>query len=447
MKSCKSGWAERVITPPLGLTMGGRGLQKSPGLSVLDNIYVQTAALTDPDGNTLLIISLDLVGLSRERSLSLRYAVAEQCGIGVEWVVLNFAHIHSGPLSTAEIYSAPMPQSDALKEYIDWRDRTVVSCAYEALEKSAPATMKIYRGSTDIGINRRKRNSSGEMMMAPDPAGTYNRDLWILDIRKTGTEKRCILFSCGCHPVLVYGYAWNSISPDYPGRTRALLSERLKENTHCQFLQSLAGNVRPRAVADLQKGIFRKSVPEDVENTARELTGDIHAALKEGGEELDLSLAVAHRIISAPKDPETIPGEDFWQNRIKGDSDPDRISGKVWYEKIRRGEHLSKIIPWPIGLIRLGVSHHLAFIAGEAVAEWKDHVQGCLSLDGLHVLGYCQETEGYLPVDEILDQGGYEEARSIMWHRHGPARFAKGLNAAVKTGFTVLKQEIYGENK
>ncbi|MFP4385074.1 MAG: hypothetical protein ACLFST_13555 [Spirochaetia bacterium] len=439
-----AGWAERVITPPLGLIMGGRGLRKSPGLSVLDNIYVQAAALSDSDGNILLIISLDLVGLSRERSQALRYAVAEQCGIGVEWVILNFAHIHSGPLSTAEIYSVPMPQSDALKEYIVWRDRTVVSCAYEAVERCSPATMKIHYGSTDIGINRRRRNSSGEMMMAPDPAGTYNRDLWVLDIRKTGNKDRCILFSCGCHPVLVYGYAWNSISADYPGRTRSLLSQSFDEDTHCQFLQALAGNVRPRAVADLEKGTFRKSLPEDVENTARELSGDIHAALKEAGEELDLSLAAAHRVIPAPKDPATIPGEDFWQAWIKGDHVPNRISRKVWYEKIRKGERLNKIIPWPIGLIRLDQFHHLALLGGEPVAEWKNHVQSSLSLAGLHVLGYCQETEGYLPVDEILNQGGYEEARSIMWHRHGPARFAEGLNETVKNGFVILKKEIYG---
>jgi hypothetical protein len=124
---------------------------------------------------------------------------------------------------------------------------------------------------------------------------------------------------------------------------------------------------------------------------------------------------------------------------------PNRISAKEWYDKINAGEALNKAVPWPIGLIKLDEANFLAYLGGEAVAEWTDYIRRWLELTGVHVLGYCQETEGYLPVEEILDEGGYEEYRSVFWHRHGPARFAGGLNDAVRRGFIILKNEIMSE--
>jgi len=438
----KAGWAQRVITPPLGLLMGGRGLRKDPGMSVLDNLFAQAAVLRDAAGNTLVLVSLDLVGLSSGRGLSLRKTIAQKAGIGIEWVILNFAHIHSGPMATADIYSVPMPQSQDLKKYERERDRKIVSCAMQALQSTADVTGSIHTGETDIGINRRKRDEQGNMMMRPNPDGPYNRDLWVLDLKKTGSDDRCILFSCACHPVMVYGFAWNSISADYPGNCRKRISQEASGNVQAQFLQSTAGNIRPRILADPKTGKFRKAGPEDVENTGKELASDVFSALSQEGEELRLGMKAAQRTIPAPKDMNTVPDEKFWEDRLNDPYEPNRISAAEWHDKIKAGETLNKAVPWLIGLIKLDDANYLACIAGEAVAEWTNNIRRGLDLKGVHVLGYCQETEGYLPVEEILDEGGYEEYRSVFWHRHGPARFAAGLNDTMRRGFSFLKNEI-----
>ena len=63
--------------------------------------------------------------------------------------------------------------------------------------------------------------------MAPNPDGVYNPDLWVLDIRATETDRRCIVVNYGCHPVIVYGFAWDGISADYPGVCRQQLKAQL----------------------------------------------------------------------------------------------------------------------------------------------------------------------------------------------------------------------------
>jgi len=58
-------------------------------------------------------------------------------------------------------------------------------------------------------------------------------------------------------------------------------------------MQGLAGNVRPRVLADLEAGTFRKATPADLDQAAGELASDVLTALGDAGETLDLALAAA----------------------------------------------------------------------------------------------------------------------------------------------------------
>ena len=44
MSRSKAGWAQVEITPPLGLPMGGRGPDFTPGAKVLDPLLAQALA-------------------------------------------------------------------------------------------------------------------------------------------------------------------------------------------------------------------------------------------------------------------------------------------------------------------------------------------------------------------------------------------------------------------
>ena len=60
------------------------------------------------------------------------------------------------------------------------------------------------------------------------------------------------------------GFSLAVKSADFPGVAREVLREKLGRKVHTQFVQGLAGDVRPRAVADLANNRFRAATPDDL---------------------------------------------------------------------------------------------------------------------------------------------------------------------------------------
>ncbi|MDE2999021.1 MAG: hypothetical protein OXU79_08085 [Gemmatimonadota bacterium] len=444
MSTARAGWAEIETTPPLGLPMGGRGPRFTPGREILDPLIAQAIVLEDSRGNRVLWISVDLVGLSPVIAEPLRYDLSALTGIPLEAVILNYSHTHSGPMGGFEGYATPLPKPRELHAYDESLCRNIVRVALAAVENLQPVTVTEFRGASAVGINRRRRGPSGEMGMGPNPDGAHNPDLWLIDVAALDGGDRCVVFSYGCHPVIVYGYAWDGISADFPGVCRAALRSELGANVHSQFIQGLAGNVRPRVLADLNRGRFRKSTPSDTVAAGTDLAGDIVRTLRGEGARLDLDIAAAQGRFLAPRDQSRIPPADHWRTLAGSDDELNRNLGGYWVERLESGIPPVKAVPWPVGLIRLAEGRRIAWIAGEVLAEWLGLVRDWLDDPDLIAWGYCQEGRGYLPTDELLPEGGYEVDRANTYTTTGPGPFAEGLNASARQTFLSLARQLEG---
>ncbi|HHE70715.1 MAG TPA: hypothetical protein ENL34_00345, partial [Chloroflexi bacterium] len=102
--SNQAGWAEIEITPPLGLPMGGRGPRFTPGAQILDPLMAQAVLLEDQNGKRQLWLSLDLIGMDHARAARLRQRLSALSGAPYPAVVINFAHVHSGPMTNFHKY-------------------------------------------------------------------------------------------------------------------------------------------------------------------------------------------------------------------------------------------------------------------------------------------------------------------------------------------------------
>lgn len=437
MGAAKAGWAEGEITPPLGLPMGGRGPRFAPGAAVLDPLLAQAVALEDTRGNRTLWISVDQDGLARERVVRIRYELAALTDVPYEAVVINCSHTHSGPMGNFSMLATLLTPPEALRAYENERDRYILRLGWEAVEKLQPVKITWHGGQSQIGINRRKRDAAGETVMAPNPEGKYNPDLWVLNLTPVNGNDPCLLFSYGCHPVIVYGFSWDGLSADYPGVCRRRLKQNLGQRVHCQFIQGLAGDVRPRILADLDTGNFRRSTLEDVEQIGAQLAEDVLDALGDG-EAFDLSLAAASGWFQAKRDRERIPPLGYWETLAQQEDELTRNFGQYWLHHLQASLPLARATPWEIGLIRLTPQHLIAWFAGEPLAEWLAHVRNWLDDARLVAWGYCQDTSGYLPTDEQLMAGGYEVVASAQLFKTGPGPFAPGLNQAAKQSFQTL---------
>ncbi len=440
MRTAKAGWCETEITPPLGLPMGGRGPRFSPGKSILDPLEAGAIFLQDPDGNRTLWVSLDLIGFSYSFGAGLRYGLASICEVPIDSIVLNFAHIHSGPMVNFDLYAADLDKPEELESYQATLRERILLTARRACDSASPADLTLHSGESDLGINRRNRDGKGQIGMRPNPDGVYNPDLWVLDIESAG--RRCVVFSYGCHPVIVYGYAWQGISADFPGATRRQLEDSLGDGVEAHFIQGLAGNVRPRVLADLKTGTFRKSRPPDLDDAARLLAGDVVKALEREGEELNLEIEAAEGSFLARRDPEAVKPLSHWQELASSEQEILRNLGRYWSRRMRDGPPLSRSVPCSIGLIRLDRAHEVAWLSGEPVAEWQGLIRGWLGDDQVVVWGYCQHVSDYIPTDELIAEGGYEVVASNRYAETGPGPFAPSLNSSMRDAIISLNSRL-----
>jgi neutral ceramidase len=360
-----------------------------------------------------------------------------QTGTSIEAIVLNFVHVHSGPMANADKYAACMEKPFELQDYENVLIEKVVAAAVTAGQSLRDVTVGVHRGRSNIGVNRRNRNEQGEMEMRPNTDGACNPDLWVLNL--VSASGRAIVYSYGCHPVLVYGFAWNSLSADFVGVSRRDLARNLGEGTHCQFVQGLAGNVRPRVVADFESNTFRKSTPDDVLRAGTELANDVLTAFEVPADELELNLkAVAGRVL-LPQDLERVPPPEFWKKLSRSDDELERNLGVYWGARLDKGLPPVKAVLFEIGLLRLANGFDIAWLGGEPMAEWQAILRGSLQDEALTVWGYCQDVPCYLPTDSLLPEGGYEAVTSRSYNKDGPAPFLAGLDAEVSRQFQRLR--------
>ena len=439
----RAGWASVDCTPPLGLPMGGRGTRFTPGATVLDPLRMQALLLRDADGKGLLLLSMDMIGLSGDMSARFRREIAAHIGLAPSGIVLNFSHTHSGPMSGYEGYATDRPKPVEMIAYEETLLEKACALARAAQESEERVSVRWHRGTSHIGINRRARNERGEMALRPNPTGYYNPDLWVLDV--IGADgRRCVAFSYGCHPVIVYGYAWDGISADFPGVCRRVLQEALGQQVQAQFVQGLAGNVRPRLLANVQQGVFEKGTAESVVAVGRELAGDVLAALETEGDELALDVRVRSTWVMVERDQQVWPLA-HWQNLCDSADEMQRALGQYWRRRLQEGPPPVRAVPWEIGLLQLAPAHRITFFSGEALAEWLPLLRRWLADEGLVAWGYCQDGRCYMPTDALLDEGGYEVMQSNVYNKSGPGPFAKGIDNAVRSAVDRLSGSLVQE--
>ncbi|HOC56100.1 MAG TPA: hypothetical protein PKI20_10800 [Verrucomicrobiota bacterium] len=430
-----AGWAEVEITPPLGIALGGRGGAQTAANKVLDPLYAHVLCLRDDHGKGFVLVSLDLIGLPHDLSDRLRARLVQE--LGVEWnlVVLNASHTHSGPYMLRSLMAGIDPAPRTEVDYFSALETKVIGAARAAGRAMRPVRVETFQGSARVGINRRGKNKQGQNAgMLPDMNGPRDDRVWVMKLTPEPGGPPAIVFSCACHAVITYGFDYAALSADFPGAARNLLREALGPKTHVQFVQGFAGDIRPRALADLENGRFRKATPADLEHAARELSGAVLAALKAPGEKLSLDLAGASDRPFLPRG-QAPPRERYEKMRAAALAQTNAYRLAVadyWLKRYDSGEGFARGDAWPLGLIRLSENQWIVHCGGEPCTEWRAKMARWLAPLNIVTWGYSQEARSYLPTEAMLPEGGYEVLDSNQGRESTPAPFAPGIERAVR---------------
>jgi neutral ceramidase len=433
-ETATAGWAEVEITPPLGIALGGRGGAETPADKVRDPLYAQVLCLRDVKGHRFVLASFDVIGLPHQLSDRIRTRLVHELGADWNLVVLNASHTHSGPYMLRDLMAGVGPAPPVEVDYFQALEEKVANAARAAGKAMQPVKVRVVQGSTDIGINRRGQSQRGRVGMAPDPKGPLDDKLWILQLTPVKGGPSAIVFSCACHAVMVYGSAYTSISADFPGATRKFLREALGPQTHAQFVQGFAGNLRPRILANLDEGRFRTAKPGDLDRAGRELSAAVLAALKTSGGEIKPNIAGACDRPFLPRD-NPPPRQNYERMRANALASTNAYRLAVadyWLKRYDAGEGFARGDAWSLGLIRLAEDQWIVHCGGEPCIEWRAKMAAWLAPRKIATWGYCEEANTYLPTEALLGEGGYEVLESNQNRASSPAQFAPGIERAVR---------------
>ena len=429
-----AGWAEVEITPPLGIALGGRGGAETLANRVIDPLYAQVLYIKDGKGTGFVLASFDLIGLPHDLSDRIRIRMVQELGVDWNLVVLNASHTHSGPYMLRSLMAGFGPPPQVEVDYFNSLEDKMITATRAAAKALQPVEVEVFQATSQIGINRRGKNEQGRRGMLPDPNGPYDEKVWTLRLMPRDGGSPAVVFSCACHPVIVYGYAYEALSADFPGATRRLLRESLGAEAHAQFVQGFAGNIRPRILADAARGRFRASKPGDVDRVARELAGAVLAALKTHGEKLTLDIAGAEDRPFLPRDKPPPRGRyDKMRAEALANTNAYRLAvSEYWLKRYGTGEGFAHGDAWSLGLIRLAGNQWIVHSGGEPCVEWRKKMTQWLSPLNVVTWGYSQEAKSYLPTESMLPEGGYEVLESNQGRESTPAPFAPGIEQAMR---------------
>ena len=428
MNKLKAGFGRVDVTPPMGI--GVRGYFKPRyAEGVLDNLEISALAL-ECDGEKVLLMSIDNCGLKKTMTDGYRKVVSERTGVPVEAIFMSSTHTHTGPGMALE---GDENEYVLEREYENLLNYKFADAAMFALQNLKPAKMGYAVGEAkNIAFVRRFRMKDGSVRTNPGvdnpdivaPIGDVDERVNVLRFDQENGET-FVLVNFGDHPDTVGG---NLISADWPGFLRKTVEKTL-DNTKCIFFNGAQGdvnhvNVHPR-------GGYLNDMFMDFDDVARgyghaRYMGRVVAAgvmqVYDKVQYVDVdSLRYKQRDVDVPSNkanPEDLPEAHRINDLHMAGKDAELpYTGMMLTTVVARAGRMVRLENGPdsfnmpltgiaIGNVALiGIPGEPFTGIGRGLKEAKgwDLVLPCCLTNG---------SEGYFPMQEAYDEGGYEAGSS-----------------------------------
>ena len=424
-----AGFGRVDVTPPMGIDVSGYFLiRKADG--VLDNLEVNALALK-LDKVTVLMLTVDNCGLKRAFNDIIKERITAKTGVPADAIFIHSTHTHTGP-GYSSLTADDSAAVKLMDDYMEFLYSRCVDAATFAIEDLKPAKMGYgVSQAPDIAFIRRFRMKDGTLKTNPGvnnpdivaPIGDVDERVNVLRFEREGGTT-IVLANFGDHPDTVGGC---KISGDWPSLTRRIF-EKAIDNTNCIFFNGAQGDVNHVKV-NPTAGDFNDMF-NDFDGCSRGYGHAKHMAQVVVGAIMQIYSKVnyvdvdeikylqkEYQIPSNKPDPKDLPLAHKYNdlhNAGKDDEIPFEamMLTTVVAEAARmvRLENAPDTFPLLFSALKLG---NVAFFGvpgepftgvgrGVKLAEGYDMILPCCLTNG---------SEGYYPMKDAYDEGGYE-ARS-----------------------------------
>lgn len=431
MNKLKAGFARLDITPPLGVNISGYYKQRIAD-GILDSLYASAIAVSN-GCDTVVVISLDIIGIGKETMDVYRKFIAEKNAIPYEAIILACTHTHTGPVMNDGLFT-----EDA--EYNAYLQRKLSDVAALAIADLTPAKVSIGRSTVpNISFVRRFRMKNGRIQTNPgvgnvnilEPIGTPDETVQLVRIQRENAEE-ILLINFQVHPDVIGG---NKFSADYPKFVRDTL-ERSLDNVKCIYFNGAQGDtnhINVKASPGKANGGYKHS-----EHMGKTIAGSVLQIYMKttpvSGDEIKFGQKNIE-IPSSRVDSSMIPeAERIIALHESGRDNELPYTGMEITTVVAEAYRMKKlengpdVFTLPLTAVSFG-DICIASVPGEPFTDIGRGIKERSPFEMTFVCCCANGYEGYFPMKSAYDEGGYE-ARS--------SKFKPGVAEAIIEGSTNL---------
>ena len=409
----KIGTARTVITPNEPTWMAGYSSRTSPSEGKLHDLWAKALLLEDARGNRSLLITMDILGVSKDFSDEVRSLINRKYNLNNSQIILSSSHTHSGPvISRALQYIYPMTEQDwkVVDKYTEQLKEKLVELVDQAIKNLQPAHIYTQNGIARFQVNRRN-NRENSITPTTELKGPNDYAVPVIKIESPDKQLLAVVFGYACHPTTL---SINMFSGDYAGFAQLELEKRYPGVT-AMFFQGAGADQNP---------LPRRTVPLAIQY-GKQLAATVEGVLSEEMPQQESNLITRYSEIDLLLD-EPLPTEEL-QVIAKGSDYQARWANGIISELKTKG-HLIKSYPFPVGYWQIG-QQKLFILGGESVIAYSVKLKQTYG-EQIFVMSYANDVMGYIPSEVILEEGGYEGDTSQRVYGL-PSKWSKSVESKI----------------
>ncbi|MHB1035854.1 MAG: neutral/alkaline non-lysosomal ceramidase N-terminal domain-containing protein [Pirellulales bacterium] len=397
----KAGVGRVNITPQSPMWLSGYASRNHPSDGVVQDLWARALAL-ESEGQRVVIVTTDLIGLPREVSDEVVARAARKHKLQRSQLLLNSAHTHSAPAvwPNLEIMFNISPEDQKVaRQYSRKLMRDLESAIDEAIADLAPAQVSVGHGEVGFTMNRRQPTPAG-VRLGVNPPGPSDRDVPVVKIAGPDGKLRAVLFGYACHNTTLGGDFYK-INGDYAGFAEADL-EKSHPGTTAMFM-ILCGadqNPNPRGTLELAQQ-HGKTLAQEVDRVLGGELRPVRPPVRTACESIRLDFA--------PHERKTFEAE-------AKSTDKYRQKRAQAMLKAYDAGHPVRQVAYPVQAVRLGDDLTFVALGGEVVVDYALRAKREFPKENLIVAGYSNEVMCYIPSRRVLKEGGYEVVDSMIYY-------------------------------
>lgn len=400
------GVAKADITPQESVPLAGYGGKTRMSQEIVHPIWLKAMAIRDELGQTSVLVTADLVGLSDKMVDIIAKNALEKYQLPRERLILNTSHNHSCPVTedVLWIYYEFSDQERAAKDrYTQMVYQRYDEVIAAALKDLKPAEISFEQGLAGIAVNRRRSRGPETRAFGAQ----VDQDVPVLAVKSEG-KLHAILFGYSCHTTALGGL---SISGDYAGFAQIEL-EKQYPGSLAMFIQNCGGDANPLPrirgneaeavkLTSMYGHILAEAVKQVIAAPMKAITGPVKAVM--GETELFLRPGLSLTELQKKLPGLTGMAKTEIQHQINQyqtlGAPPDRVK-------------------YPVQVWRFGSGFTFIALTGETVVDYSLKFKGLYGWNDTWVFGYNNDLLSYVPSLRVLKEGGYEGDAGMAEYGH-----------------------------